>query len=236
MHVVFGPDNYRDWNFCFWCLKKLSNLKKLTFILFFLFFGNIFAQKIIERNFNASEITSIEINSDVIYHIKITSRNTEQIKIKTQVEGENYENVVLGIIEENNTLHIKTSFTPFFEAKNDKLAAHKVISIEMELIVPESMAIKIEASIASVEIFGKYESISALLENGNCLMNNFMGDALLKTKQGFIKVYALEETFGTAVSKKGIVVNELSKSNIKSLKYRIEAESFKGNISLFQIH
>jgi len=211
-------------------------LKKLTFILCFLFFGNVFAQKIIEREFNASEITSIEINSDVIYHIKITSRNTEQIKIKTQVEGENYENVVLGIIEENNTLHIKTSFTPFFEAKNDKLAAHKVISIEMELIVPESMTIKIIAEIASVETFGEYESISVLLENGNCLLDNFMGDALLKTKLGFIKVYALEEAFGLANSKKGTVINELDNKRKINGKYRIEAESFSGDISLYQIH
>ena len=212
-------------------------MKKYTFILFILFFGNTFAQKIIEREFNASEISVIEINSDVIYHIKISSEKTDRIKIKTQVEGENYENVVLGIVEENNnTLSINTSFTPFFVAKNDKLAVHKLISIEMELVVPESIVIKIEASIASVEIFGKYESISVLLENGNCSLTNFIGDALLKTKHGFIKVYALEETIGLANSKKGTVINELSKANVKSLKYRIEAESFKGNISLFQIH
>ncbi|PHS65733.1 MAG: hypothetical protein COB12_06585 [Flavobacterium sp.] len=211
-------------------------MKKSIFILFFLFLGNVFSQKVIEREFNASDITTIEINSEVIYHIKITSEKTEQIKIKTQVEGENYENVVLGIIEENNTLHIKTSFTPFFEAKNDKLAAHKVISIEMELIVPERMAIKIIAEIASVETFGKYKDVSVLLENGNCSLANFKGNAMLKTKQGFITVYASKETLGIAVSKKGAVVNKLSKSNVKSLKYRIEAESFKGNISLFQIH
>jgi len=211
-------------------------LKKLTLILFFLFFGNVFAQKVIERNFNASEITSIEINSDVIYHIKIISEKTEYIKIKTQVEGENYENVVLGIIEENNTLHINISYTPFFEAKNDKLAAHKVISIEMELIVPENMAINIKAEIASLEIDGKYGDVSVLLGSGNCSLTNFKGDAMLKTKQGFITVYASKKTLGTAISKKGTVINELSKVNVKSSKYRIEAESFKGNISLFQIH
>lgn len=211
-------------------------MKKITLILFFLLFGNIFAQKVIERNFNASEINSIEISSDVIYHIKIVSRNTEQIKIKTQVEGENYENVVLGIIEENNTLHINTSYTPFFEVKNDKLAAHKLISIEMEIVVPESMAVKIIAEIASVEIFGKYEAISVLLGSGNCLLTNFIGDALLKTKQGFIKVYALEETFGLANSEKGIVVNELNSKRFKNENYRIEAESVSGDISFFKIH
>ncbi len=215
---------------------KLFNLKKFTFILFFLFLGNVFAQKIIEREFDASEITTIEINSAIIYHIKVASESINTIKIKTRIEGENYENVVLGIVEENNKLHIKTSYTLFFEAKNDKLAAHKVISIEMELIVPESMAIKIKAEIASVEIFGKYEAVSISLENGNCFLTNFKGNAMLKTKQGFITVYASKETLGTAVSKKGEVINELSKTNIKSFKHRIEAESLSGNISLFQIH
>ena len=106
----------------------------------------------------------------------------------------------------------------------------------MEIVVPESMAIKIVAEIASVEIFGKYESISVLLGNGNCLINNFIGDALLKTKQGFIKVYALEETFGLANSKKGKVVNELNSKRFKNENYRIEAESLSGDISLFKIH
>ncbi|MCF6307346.1 MAG: hypothetical protein L3J09_05250 [Flavobacteriaceae bacterium] len=211
-------------------------MKKFTFILFFLFLGNAFAQKIIEREFNASEITSIEINSDVIYHIKITSEKTKQIKIKTYIEGENYENVVLGIVEENNNiLYINTSFTPFFKAKNDKLAVHKVISIEMELIVPESKVIKIEASIASVEITGKYKAVSVLLESGNCSLFKFKGNAKLKTKQGFIKVYASRDTFGLANSIKGVATNNLDSQRFKNGYYRIVAESVSGDISLYHV-
>jgi len=236
MITVLGPDSYRDWNFFI-----LFNLKKITYILFFFFLGNAFSQKTIKREFNAFEITTIEINSDIIYHINITSEKTNQIKINTQIEGENYENVVLSILEENETLKINTPYTPFFKVKNDKLAAHKLISIEMELIVPETIKIQIVAAISSLTTLGEFKELSADLEGGNCILNNFKGNALLKTKQGFITVYANKEIFGTAISKKGIVINELSNPKDKrkknnTSKHLVEAESFSGNISLFQIH
>jgi len=208
-------------------------LKKFVFILMFLVFGISFAQKVMEREFNASEISTLEIISSTIYTIKITSEKTKKIKIITQIEGENYENVVLSIIEKEGGLKIETPYSLFFKPENDKLAAHKVISIEMELIVPETVQVNIVAPIASLTSQGKFKSISALLGSGNCVLKDFKGDALLKTKEGFIKVYCSEKTFGKAFSKKGKIINELSK---KESKYRIEAESIEGNISLYQIH
>jgi len=217
-------------------IDEIDNLKKITFILFFLFLGNVFSQKVIKREFNTSGISIIEITSDVIYHITIRSEKTNSIKIKAQIEGENYENVVLSILKKHNSLQINTPFTPFFEVKNDKLAAHKLISIELELIVPDTLEIKIKSAIASLTTSGSFKEISANLEGGNCQLNNFKGNATLKTKQGFITVYANKEVVGRAVSKKGTVVNELSTKRSNNSKYRIEAQSFKGNISVFQIH
>jgi len=208
---------------------------KLAFLLlaFTITFGNSFAQKVMEREFDASEIRMIEIISNTIYAIKITSEKTKKIKIITQIEGENYENVVLSIIEKEGSLKIETPYSPFFKPENDKLAAHKVISIEMELIVPETVQVNIIAPIASLTSQGDFKSISALLGSGNCVLKEFKGDALLKTKEGFITVYCSEKAFGKAFSKKGKIINELSK--IES-KYLIEAESIEGNISFYQIH
>ncbi len=189
-----------------------------------------------EQEFSASEISTIEISTETIYHIKITSEKTNTIKIKTHIEGEHYENVVLNMIEKEGTLQIDTSFSPFFKTENDKLAAHKVIAIEIELIVPEEISIKIEAEIASVETYGKFKNISVLLENGNCKLQDFLGNAMLKTKQGFIEVYAENKMFARAISKKGTVINELLNRNKNASDYQIEAESLSGDISLYQIH
>ena len=193
---------------------------------------NSFAQKIIERKIDAASISLIEINSDDVFNIIITSEDITKVIIKTNIVGENFENVLLSIKENNGQLSIAPEYSPYFEAKNDKLAAHKVIAIEMELIVPENIEIIINSSLASLKASGKYVSVKALLGTGNCILENFNGDALINTKQGFIKVFAHKSVYGgIAISKKGTVTNELTTKG----KYRIEAESFEGDISLFLI-
>ena len=207
-------------------------IQKIIFIFVFtLLVSDSFAQKIIEREFDATMFSAIEINSETVFKITISSEDVNKIKIRTSVEGENFENIVLSIKEENNFLKIQPEYSPYFEAKNDKLAAHKVLSIEMEIIVPENFKVRIKSSLASVKATGKFFSVEVLLGLGNCLLENFSGDANLKTNEGFIKVFAHNSVFGVAFSKKGKVVNELN----KKVKYSLKAESFEGDISLFLI-
>lgn len=206
---------------------------KFPYLIFFLIgvFSNSFSQKIIERELDATSISAIEIDSDNVFNITITSVDTKKLNISTTIEGENFENVLLSIKENNGLISIVPEHTPFFEAKNDKLSAHKVVAIEMALMVPKSIDIIIKSSLSSVSTLGRFKSIKANLGTGNCLLEGFSGDAQIKTKQGFIKVFANKSVYGIANSKKGIVTNELKSKG----KYRIEAESFEGDISLFLI-
>ena len=196
--------------------------------------GNCYSQKIIERDFDATLINSIEINSDIINSILIHSDKTNHIKIIAKIEGEHYENVVLSMVEKGNILFLKPDYTPFFEAENDKLAAHKIQSIDLEITVPEDIEISISSIMASVTTQGKFKALKALLGSGNCNLQEFVGDAYLKTKTGSIVVSTKENIFGSAVSKKGIIINQLSDN--KNSKYTIIAETNMGEISLFQIH
>lgn len=206
--------------------------KKIGFLFVYtLIVSNALAQKIMEREFDATNYSVIEINSDDIFNITISAEKSDKIKIITHIEGEHYENVMLSILEEDGKLRIEPRFAPYFEAKNDKLAAHKVLAIEMEFRIPENFDIRINSSLSSVKARGKFLSFEALLGVGNCILEEFLGDAKIKTKQGFIKVFALERVSGKAFSKKGKVINELERNG----KYSIEAESFEGDISLFLI-
>ncbi len=207
-------------------------IRKIVFILVFsLIASDSFAQKIIEKEFEAATISAIEIASEAIFNIIISSEKVDKIKIRTSVEGENFENIVLGVKKDNGILTLNPEFSPYFEAKNDKLAAHKVLAIEMELIVPENLEISIKSSLASVNVTGKFLSIIAFLGVGNCVLNEFSGDAKIMTNQGFINVFAYKTVFGIAFSKKGSVINELKNKG----KFTVEAESFEGDISLFLI-
>lgn len=210
-------------------------LKYIPFITLFIgIISTTYSQKIIERELNGSKIEKIIIASSEVYQINLSSEKTDIIKIHIKIEGETYENVVLSVLEVNGVLTLNTEYSPYFKVINDKLAAHKVLAIEMEIIHPENIDIEISSDIASVTAKGNYASFFALLGNGNCILNNFLGNAIIKTNLGSITVYAHPGTSGDlsgrAVSKKGKVINTFPEKG----KYLIIAESVEGNISLLQ--
>jgi len=200
-----------------------------TALLFFMFF-QAQAQKIMEKSWDASSMERLEIISDEVYQITIITEATERIHVRTKVEGEYNENVTLLISEENKTLSISNGFTPFFAKHNDKLAAHKVISIEMEIRIPSDMIVWIKGAIVSVETEGAFREIQLDLRNGNCILNNFMGNAQLNTINGNITAFASKTGVLKAKSRTGSVKNELPKEG----RFFIKAESVNGDITLLK--
>jgi hypothetical protein len=206
-------------------------LKKIAFLLILVHGGaDAISQKILEKQFDASEITHLSIYSEMISKLTIVSEKTDKITIITKVVGEHSENVLVTSSEELNALKIGIAYSPYFIAENDKLAAHKLISVDMQLTIPEFMNIDVETKIASVQARGKYTNFKASLEYGNCELNHFLGNAALKSLHGNIAVYCGENTFGKAFSQKGKVINYLPAKG----KYSILAESREGDISLLQ--
>jgi hypothetical protein len=188
------------------------------------------AQKILEKQIDAIETKQLVIASDMINLLSIATEKTDQIKMITKIAGENSENVIVTASEENNILTIGTAYTPYFSPENDKLAAHKILSIEMQLIIPDFLIVEIDTKTASIEATGTYDVFRANLDYGNCELNNFLGHAMLRTVHGNILVHAQEHVSGRAFSKKGSVLNYLP----GRAKYTIIAESRDGDISLFQ--
>lgn len=193
-------------------------------------FSEAVSQKVVEKQLDATRFERLIISSEIINTLTITSEATNKIRIVNKVVGENYENVVVTTSEENKTLKIGTSYSPFFIAENDKLAAHKVMSVDVELTIPNFLDVEVNTSIASINVTGNYANFQAYLENGDCHLNNFLGNASIKTKQGIIKVYAKANVSGRAFSRNGSVVNNLP----GKAKYTIIAESHDGDISLLQ--
>lgn len=206
-------------------------LKKILLSLLLAFgISEAISQKLVEKQLDATRFERLVISSDMINTLAVTSEATNQIRIVNKVVGENYENVIVTTSEENKTLKIGTSYSPYFIADNDKLAAHKVMSVDIELTIPNFLYVEVNTSIASISVTGNYSNFHAYLENGDCQLNNFLGNASIKTKQGNIEVHARENVSGRAFSKNGSVVNYLP----GKAKYTIIAESRDGDISLLQ--
>ncbi len=189
------------------------------------------AQKILEKSWNAELFNGIEIVSDEVFKIKIISEETQTIALNARIEGEFSENIIIEVNEnahDQGILSFSTGFTPYFEMENDKLAAHKVHSIEMELQIPNGMKVYVRSALASVEASGLFQELRLELEKGNCLLKPFEGDALLSSKNGSITVYGKNLNVWRAVTTHGTLTNKL----LNKGKYSLEAQSVNGDITL----
>ncbi len=191
---------------------------------------NSSAQKILEKTLDVWELKRLVIDADAVYSLSIVSEKTSVISIVTKVVGETYENVLVTTSEANKTLTIGTSYSPYFKADDDKLAVHKVLSIEMHLVVPEFLNVSIDSKIGSVKAEGIYSRLRIALDMGSCKLINFTGNASLQTKRGDIDVHTIGSIAGKGISKNGKVRNRLPLEG----KHWVFAESKDGDIGLFQ--
>ena len=186
------------------------------------------SQKTMNKQWSSSGIEVLQLKSDEVYNIRLYSHEEPVIKTAIYAEGESNESVVLEARNIGDTLRLQTAYSPYFEAYNDKLAAHKVVAIEMTIFVPQDIQIDLEARLASVNTYGRFKELLVQLDQGNGTFENFQGNGRLYTRLGFINLNAVEGVGGQANSVFGKVINKLPESG----RFRVEAESRHGNVYL----
>lgn len=180
-----------------------------------------------QRILDAAEISTIDIAGNTMFKIKISTAPVQTISLDLQVEGENNEQIVLQTRQENNTLFIGSAYQPLFVKPDDKLAAHKKISIELTLEIPENLIVTINSDIASVFAIGSYKKLTAELVNGHFSAQNYIGSLQVDTLHGNIELETSSGKLDIHTKKGTITQDKISLSaNQLSLK------SINGNISV----
>ena len=206
-------------------------LKILGFIFLMISVSEAVGQKVLQKEIDAQFIKEIIVNGDGIFKIKVISEERKTIEMLSEIEGEYAVNTLLTYTESNEILTIGSGYSPYFKKENDKLSAHKIESVSLLLTIPEGLEITILSDIANLEMDGRYNFVDVSLENGNCIISNFIGNANLVTKDGDIQVTAnAENVSGILFSKLGKEINELPEGN----RFMIEAYTLRGNIALQQ--
>jgi len=159
---------------------------KLFLIIISCFCLKLQAQKQVEKQLDASAIEQVSINGNGVFKLKIRTSKSPNIGIKAYFDGEYNEQVLLVTKQDNTTLVISTQLNPLFEPDNDKLSAHKVISIELEILLPKHLDVYIKSDIASAEIKGHYKQLIAELINGNCNLQTTANYTKINTVNGTI--------------------------------------------------
>lgn len=195
-------------------------MKYTFFILFFALVFSAKAQSIVERKIAIDHIEQLHLKVDEVFGVYIsTNPKINKLKIKSYSEGEYAQNIGFNFTEENKTLTIQTVFPEILTSGYDKLSAHKVFAVRLEIEIPEHKSVIIQSDLASVYGSGNYAYFEAELKSGRCELHQFSGKALVNTFKGDIEVGTLEEKI-TAFSTHGTVKMEpaFKKGNKISLK------------------
>lgn len=198
------------------------------FILFGLFVLPVHANKVLVKTWKADAFQKLEVLAAHAYTIELSAQASSEIRVEAHMEGEHSEQLILNAKIDGKTLQIQPSYQAFFHPPNDKLAAHKVISIALHIQVPENFQVFISAPKAHLEAMGHFQELGVHLENGRCLLKEFQGDADLYTRGGPIEVYAAANTIGEGHTQSGKLVNTLPTKGF----YKVKAESVEGDIYL----
>lgn len=180
----------------------------MKYLYIFIFFGFTFsakAQSVVEKKMEVIHIQRFHFKLDEVFSVHIsTSPDTEYLKIKSFSDGEYAQNIGFHFTEENKEMHIQAVFPENLSSGFDKLSAHKVFSVRLEIEIPEDKIVVIQSNLASVYGNGNYRFFEAELTAGRCELKKFSGKAIIHTFKGDIELETLEKNV-EAVSNHGEV-------------------------------
>lgn len=184
----------------------MSKLQKLMLLALVILFGNtrIHAQKSQSETIDASGLHHLLIQSDAIFQVHIATHERPEIQIVTRIEGETFESTLIHTKQEGETLVVTTGRTPDFIPIDDKLAAHKVLSIDMEVLMPAGMDLSVFSQLASVTGQGDFRTVRIHLGRGGCRLEpfRFRESATIETISGTIEI-ATPVTTVQAITRNG---------------------------------
>ena len=209
--------------------KSYKIYVQVIFLLFCITIVN--AQKTLSRSYSASGIENILIDGNGVHLLKVRAAKVKAISVRVRLEGETSEEIGIKEQLKGDRLQLGFGSWPFAKMYNDKLSAHKVVSVEVVITIPENMFVSLTSNTTAVVAQGKFRFLYVDIEDEDCLLKNFLGGASLKTNRGRITIKTQQpQVTVKAASTYGTVINSVKTGG----KYRITAKSVHGDITLQQ--
>ncbi|WP_442846942.1 hypothetical protein [Leeuwenhoekiella sp. H156] len=203
--------------------------KGIFWVFIFLQSLSGFAQKRMLNTLDSQAVKGVFIDSDQVFEVFVRAVEGSGFSVNAEVEGETFETLKLDTTVENGLWHIETGRTFGFKNIDDKLAAHKVLSVVLYIEMPQDKEVWVDSDLASVQLTGAFDQINLNLSGGGCMLNNFRGSGIVNTLRGSITA-AVSDTRVLAESRNGIVNTQETSagSHLLSLK------TIDGDISVSQ--
>ena len=164
-------------------------------------------QKVVEKTLLRPHINLIRVNLGNCYLLELQNSETDEVIIEARLDGEYNNDLLIRSEEAGNTLDISAGFRPNFQQPNDKLSAHKVVSIALHIKAPLHSNLTIYGSSCNVSLAGEYGDIEVRLNDGRCILDHQAENTDVVTQSGNILLNSKRATI-TATSKYGEIFRE----------------------------
>lgn len=207
-------------------------MKKSTLFLLLLCCGLNFlhAQKLIRKTLVHPEITFFQIDSNHCFIVDLQTVISEELVVEATIDGEYRKDLLVKITEEGKTIKVSAGFQPNFVNPNDKLSAHKVISIALKISLPEYRKVQLFGGSSQVEVKGRYTDLDISLNDGRCILNSVSENVRVKTQSGNITVNSQAATI-RATSKYG----KIHREEVPAGDFHFDLSSTSGDIRVNRI-
>nr|WP_298792343.1 hypothetical protein [uncultured Allomuricauda sp.] len=181
-------------------------MKTLCFFLGFFVAAQLQSQKLVKKALVNAQTEYIQIDSEFCYQVNLYTSKVKEVIVEASIEGEYAKDLIISIEEQGINMEISAKFQPNFTNPNDKLSAHKVISIALDVTLPEYKNVYVFGTNSNLNASGNYKKLKVKLSDGRCTLNDVnemvevttqKGDILLTTPSGNINA---KSTYGKIFS------------------------------------
>ncbi|MBT8281176.1 MAG: hypothetical protein KJO16_06330 [Muriicola sp.] len=146
-------------------------------------------QNVVRKVLLLPHITNIQIDADSLSQVRLETIAGSELSLVAVMEGEYKKDLSIELVEEGNTLRARAGIQPFFIQPNDKLSAHKVISISLSIGIPEDKIVFLYGNSARVSASGNYKDLKIVLSDGQCTLKDVGDQISVTTQSGKIELY-----------------------------------------------
>lgn len=165
-------------------------MRALVFLMFVFTLVNAHGQKLVSKAFVGPRTQTIQIAAQYCYRIDLRTEPIDEVHVSATMEGEYARDLLVSFEQSGTTAVISTDFQPNFVDPNDKLSAHKVISIALEISVPEYKNVDLFGTKTNLYATGKYKDLKITLSDGRCTLSNVSESVRVTTQKGDILLFA----------------------------------------------
>ncbi|HMB62524.1 MAG TPA: DUF4097 family beta strand repeat-containing protein [Eudoraea sp.] len=131
-----------------------------------------------------------QINTINCFDLDLGTSDSDEMVVEAIIDGEYRNDLVVEIEEAGGSILVGAGFHPDFVLPNDKLSAHKVVSVALRVRVPDLKNVQVTGTSCKVTIAGLFKTLKVTLDNGRCTLKEVGLDVTVRTQSGDILLYS----------------------------------------------